>query len=73
MPQKRKIAMVVRKGSFAEAAEADIQYYASITWKESAASAEAMRRMIWSSEYINQDKVRKVAVAQLKEDRDDVE
>jgi len=73
MPQKRAIAMIVKKGSFAEAAEADIQYYAGITWQESAANAEEMRRMIWSNEYNSQNKERKVSVAMLKEDRDDFE
>lgn len=65
--------MVVCKGSFAEAEESAVQYYAGITWQESAANAEEMRRMIWSSKYNSRDKERKVAVAQLKEDRDDFE
>jgi hypothetical protein len=73
MEKKRKIAMVVTAGSFAEAEERDVEYYASISWKESAENAEQMRRMIWSEEYNNQDKERKVSVAKLKEDRDDFE
>jgi hypothetical protein len=73
MEKKRKIAMVVTKLSFEEAEEADIAYYANLTWKESAANVEEMRRMIWNDEYKLQNKERKVLVAKLKEDRDDFE
>jgi hypothetical protein len=67
MEQKRKMQMVVTKMSFEEAEEADIEYYASISWKESAEKAAQIRRMIWSEEYSKQDKERQVSVAKLKD------
>jgi hypothetical protein len=73
MAEKRKIAMVVAKMTFAEAEEADIEYYASIGWKESAEGAEQIRRMIWSEAYGKQETDRVVSVAKLNDDRDDFE
>ena len=46
MSLKRNIDMVANKGSFDEAEEVEIEYYASIDWKESARNVEKMRRMI---------------------------
>lgn len=72
MSKERKIAMEVRKVSFAEAEEADVEYYANVDWKESAATVEEMRRGIWSEEYEKgMDKV--IRKSLLKEDRDDIE
>jgi len=72
MSKERKIAMVVRKVSFAEAEEADVDYYANVDWKESAATVEEMRRGIWSEEYQRgMEKI--IRKSTLKEDRDDVE
>ncbi|HTE11294.1 MAG TPA: hypothetical protein VK645_09990 [Chitinophagaceae bacterium] len=72
MSADRKIHIEIKKGSFAEMEELDIEYYASISWKESAANAEQMRRMIWSKEY-NLNKERNVSVAKLKGERNDLE
>jgi hypothetical protein len=72
MEEKRKIAMVTKIVSFAEAEDLDVEYYASINWKVSATNVEEMRRMIWSKEY-NADRVRIISIARLKDDRDDFE
>ncbi len=72
MEKKRKIEMVVKKVSFAEAEELDIEYYASLDWKESISNAEELRKMVWKKEYKNG--VEKVfLIAKLKDDRDEFE
>ena len=72
MEEKNKIAMVVRSVSFAEAEELDIEYYAKISWKESAKNVETMRRAIWSKEY-KAGKIKNISIAKLTDDRDDFE
>jgi hypothetical protein len=72
MEKKRKIAMVVRKVSFAEADEIDLEYYANVDWKESVATVEAMRKMFWDKEY-KKGMVKVIAKGKLKEDRDAIE
>ncbi|MDZ4794041.1 MAG: hypothetical protein SGI83_07160 [Bacteroidota bacterium] len=72
MEKKRKIAIVVRKGSFAEAEELDVEYYANVGWKESAATVETMRQMYWDEEY-KRGMVKVIAKGKLKDDRDDIE
>ena len=72
MEKKRKIAMVVRKGSFAEAEELDVEYYANVDWKESVATVEAMRRMYWDKEY-KKGMVKVIAKGKLKDNRDEFE
>ena len=68
MSLKRSIDMVANKGSFDDAEELEIEYYASIDWKESARNVERMRRMIWGKEYsLKPD--RNVVVAGLYADR----
>ncbi|MEO7766304.1 MAG: hypothetical protein ABIS01_02720 [Ferruginibacter sp.] len=64
--------MSIKKASFTEAEDIDVEYYASINWKESAINVEEMRRMIWSKEY-NSDPSRTISIAALKDDRDDFE
>ena len=66
----KKIEPVIKKGSFAEAEESEINYYAKLTWKESAAYVEEMRKQIWYNEYPGkiENIIRK---GSLKEDRDD--
>ena len=60
------------KLSFAAAEENDVIYYAGINWKESAANAELMRKMIWHKEYtIEMSKV--LRKSKLKDDRNDFE
>lgn len=50
----------------------DIEYYASIDWKESAAIVEGMRRRIWGDDYPG--KIEKVIRrASLKDLTDDFE
>ncbi len=72
MSQPRKIKLIARKLSFAEAEEADIDYYAGIDWKESAANVERMRKNIWSEAYRHKrEKI--IKKTKLKEDRDDFE
>ena len=72
MEKKRKIAMDVRKGSFAEVEEMDVEYYATVDWKESVATVEEMRKMIWNKEY-KKGMVKVVKKGKLKEDRDEFE
>lgn len=72
MEKKRKIAMEVRKGSFAEVEEMDVEYYATVDWKESVATVEEMRKMIWNKEY-KKGMVKVVKKGKLKEDRDEFE
>lgn len=72
MEKKRKISMVIRKGSFAEVEEMDIEYYAAIDWKESVATVEKMRKMFWSKEY-KRGMVKMIAKGNLKDDRDEFE
>lgn len=72
MAKKRKIAMEVRKVSFAEAEELDIEYYAGLNWKESAAVAEELRKMCWGAEY-RKEMEKSVTIRMLKEDQDDFE
>ena len=64
--------MVVRKGSFAEAEELDVEYYANVDWKESVATVEAMRRMYWDKEY-KKGMVKVIAKGKLKDNRDEFE
>ena len=72
MEKKRKIEMIVRKGSFAEAEEAELEYYAGLGWKESAAAVEKMRKMFWEKEY-KEGMEKVIRKGSLKEDRDDFE
>jgi hypothetical protein len=72
MKKNRKIAMVIRKVSFAEAEELDIEYYASLDWKESVATVEEMRKMFWDKEYMK-GMVKVIAKGNLKDDRDEFE
>ena len=64
MSLKRNLDLMANKGSFADAEELEIEYYASIDWKESARNVERMRRMIWGKEY-SLKPVRNVVVAGL--------
>ena len=73
MAKERKIGMVVKKVSFAEAEEADIAYYASIDWKESVATVEEMRKQIWNEEYKTGKIEKIIRKANLKEERDEFE
>ncbi len=72
MEKKRRIALIARKLSFAEAEEATIEYYANVDWKESASTVEEMRKGIWNYEYKKgMEKI--IRRSTLKEDRDDIE
>ncbi|MBL7702743.1 MAG: hypothetical protein JNM14_10855 [Ferruginibacter sp.] len=66
-----KIEKVGKKVSFAEAEELEVEYYASVDWKESAKKVEQMRRMIWSKEY-EVGMVKIMAIAGLKDERNDI-
>jgi len=62
----------IRKVTFAEAEELDIDYYASLDWKESARIVEEMRRQFWGDDYPG--KVEKIIrKASLKDLTDDFE
>ena len=71
--KKDRSNWTVRKFSnFAEAEESNIEYYAFIDWKESAATVERIRMQIWGDEYNN--KVEKIIRrASLKDLTDDFE
>ena len=71
MHSNNKIERVGQKMSFAEAEEMDVEYYANLDWKESAKNVEQMRKMIWSKEY-EIGMLKTMAIAGLKEDRDDI-
>lgn len=71
MDQDRKIPMLMTKGSFAEAEDLDVEYYAGISWKESVSNVEEMRQMIWNKEY-TLERDRGIAISRLKDDRDEL-
>ncbi len=66
-----KIERVGQRTSFAEAEEMEVEYYANLTWKESAKNVEQMRKMIWRKEY-EIGMLKTMAIAGLKEERDDI-
>ena len=72
MEKKRKIEMVARKISFAEAEDLDVEYYANVDWKESVSTVEEMRKSIWSREY-KEGMVKAISKGKLNDDRDDIE
>jgi hypothetical protein len=47
MEKKRKIAMVVRKVSFAEAEDEDLMYWANLTVKERMNEAAEWNKKVW--------------------------
>lgn len=73
MEKQRKMAMVVRIVTFAEAEEIDIEYYAGLDWKQSATTVEEMRRGIWADEYEQKPDRSFVGISKLNDDRDDIE
>ena len=71
--KKDRSDWTVRKfSSFAEAEESDIEYYASVDWKESAATVERIRMHIWGDEY-NKKVEKIIRRASLKDLTDDFE
>lgn len=68
--KKDRSNWTVRKVSFAEAEELDIEYYASIDWKESAKVVEGMRKEIWNEEYPGKMEkiIRKTSLKDLTDD-----
>ncbi len=66
------IEKVVWKGTFEEAEERDIEYYASLSWEKSAQWVEEMRKRVWSKSYpVTIEKVFKIRL--LTDDEDDIE
>ena len=60
------------QGTFEEAEEREIEYYASLTWQKSAEWVEAARKKIWGDDYPRV--IEKIfRITSLKEDRDDSE
>lgn len=49
MPKERKIAMVATKVSFAEAEEADMNYWLSLSSTERFKELYSLKQMIWGS------------------------
>ncbi len=72
MEKKRKIEIVARKVSFAEAEDLDVEYYANVDWKESVSTVEEMRKSIWSREY-KEGMLKVISKGKLNDDRDDIE
>jgi hypothetical protein len=72
MNENRKIAIVGKIVSFAEAEEHEVEYYAQLSWKESAGIVEEMRQSIWNKEYLL-PRSRQASITHLKDDRDDFE
>jgi len=72
MSNKRDIEPIIRKVSFAEAEEIEVEYYASVNWRESAATVEKMRRDIWKDEYMK-GMVKVVKKKSLKDVDNDIE
>ncbi len=74
MNKKRKIELIVRKVTFEQAEEEDVEFYAKNSWKNSAEIVEEMRRSIWNQAYNSNSKREKVIFkAGLKDERDDFE
>lgn len=48
MREKRKIQLIGRKLSFADAEDEDIFFWADKTWAERIAETERLRRLIWT-------------------------
>lgn len=66
------IEKVAWTGTFEEAEERDIEYYAGLSWEESARWVEEMRKKLWWKNYPSAiEKIFRVAL--LTEDRDDIE
>lgn len=66
------IEKVAWTGTFEEAEERDIEYYASLSWEESARWVEEMRKKLWGKSYPSViEKIFRVAL--LTDDRDDIE
>jgi len=73
MESKRKIALVGNKfTSFAEAEDADVVYYASLSLRQRLMQAEELRKMIWEEEY-KFPAGKEFSKANLKDDRDGFE
>lgn len=72
MEKKRKIKKVARKMTFAEAEELDVEYYASVDWKESVTTVEEMRKLIWKEEY-KKGMVKLIRKGKLNDERDEFE
>ena len=70
MEKKRKIEKVVWKGTFAEAEEREVEFYAQQSWKQSVETVEEMRRLYWNKEY-KKGIIKKGSICKLKDDRDD--
>lgn len=68
--EKREKIPLIEVTSFADAAEAEVEYYANSDWQESVRIVEEMRRMIWSKEYLlGRDK--SISIASINDDRDE--
>ncbi len=72
MNENKNIESIGKKISLAEAEEYEVEYYAGINWKESAKNVEKMRQSIWSEAYLL-PKSKKISIAHLNDDRDDLE
>ncbi len=73
MEKNRKIEIVGRKVSFAQAEEDDLFFWADKTWQERIVEAERLRRLIWTHHLgifpVAFEKIgRKISKAQLDED-----
>lgn len=73
MQRKRTIELVGGITTHERLEVDDLRYYASIDWKESASTAESLRKMVWSKEYSKGMDRTVAGKSGLNEDRDDIE
>jgi hypothetical protein len=71
--EKRKIQIVGKKLTFAEAEEEDNKFYASLPWQKSVEYAEDLRKHIWGYldkdfVYVKDTTIRKVHLKDLTDD-----
>ena len=71
MEQKRKIAMVMSKVSFAEAEEADIEYWMNLTPTERFKELHSLKQMNWGSKEYPYPAMNKVAEKKIKSQTDE--
>lgn len=68
--EKDRSDWVIKKLSFAESEEFDIDCYASMNWKESAGIVEEMRKQFWGNDYPGKVEkiIRRVSLKELTDD-----
>ncbi|MEO6720976.1 MAG: hypothetical protein ABIN67_11425 [Ferruginibacter sp.] len=71
MERQRNIAMVAKKVSFAEAEEADINYWMSLTPTQRLTELYSLKQMNWTSKYKPYPQMEKIAEKKIKNQTDE--